>query len=273
MSGGFFISAQYHFFGGLVLWMCPSDFSSIFRAFLFASLGCVVFLETGIESGNEQRTGLFIGPKSTFLCFPLHPAWTLMSSKSVCCFGALLRAQQASRTLRPGRGCGLSQPTDMVYLAHKVLRIWKVDLDNPSFLVSLEKLEITVDSVSSFLSVSFCAAGWCHPPLDRTGLFKSAQSPLLPAVSQSARPSLDFLTLPRHCTVTFPFWGFLSLTAPFGRWAQASLLLGLQTFLHFLPFFPPPSTLWKEALGSRVGGGELSFLHSAPLKHCLYAQF
>ena len=61
--------------------------------------------------------------KSAFSCVPLHPAWTLMSSKSVCCFGALLRAQQASRTLRLGWGCGLSLPTDMVYLAHKVWRI------------------------------------------------------------------------------------------------------------------------------------------------------
>lgn len=50
------------------------------------------------QGTSRGRPGLFFGPKSTFLCFPLHPAWTLMSSKSVCCFDALLRVQQTSRT-------------------------------------------------------------------------------------------------------------------------------------------------------------------------------
>ena len=126
--------------------------------------------------------------------------------------------------------------------------------------------------MSSFLYMSFCATGWCHPPLDRARALQLCTDPGASSVLHSARPS-SWLSCPNTAPSCSLSAAFLSLSSSFWKTGSGLSSPGSKTFLHFLPLFSPLSTLREEALGSRVGGGELCFLHSPPLKHCLYAQF
>lgn len=87
MSDGFFISAQYHFWG---FWFCGCApvISVYFLAFLFPSLCYAVFLETALSQGMSRGLACSL-VKSTFSCVPSIRAGPLTAQQICLLFGAL----------------------------------------------------------------------------------------------------------------------------------------------------------------------------------------
>lgn len=119
--------------GILILQIWHNNLNSIVWHSFSLSWVLSMFLEAAVcQRLGRRRTGLLLGPKSTLMCFSSHSARPFRSNKCPCCFDALLRAQQASRTpFCTWPGCGWSWTTKHILCSPQ--SFWRFYLDNLVF--------------------------------------------------------------------------------------------------------------------------------------------